>query len=166
MKVESNIINKVLQFDHSLRQFAQSLTHNPEDVNDLLQDTYVKVIVNSNYYKEDTNLKAWVCTIMKNTFINNYRRKQKERNLVIQTEDLYHLKDYVPDPGNTADMRYSVSEINKVIMKQQEDQRQPLEMYIDGYKYQEIADTMNISIGTVKSRIFFTRKKIMEELKN
>ncbi|MDR1112358.1 MAG: RNA polymerase sigma factor [Bacteroidales bacterium] len=166
METKPNIINRVLQFDHSLRQFAQSLTPNLEDVNDLLQDTYVKVMVNSSYYKEDTNLKAWVCTIMKNTFINNYRRRQKERGSVIQTEDLYHLKDYVSDPSNTADMRSCVAEINKAIMKQQEEQRQPLEMYIDGYKYQEIADAMNISIGTVKSRIFFTRKKIMEELKN
>jgi len=166
MEIKPNIINRVLQYDQSLRQFAQSLTSNPEDVNDLLQDTYMKVIVNSSYYKEDTNLKAWVCTIMKNTFINNYRRKQKERNTVIQTEDLYHLQDYVSDPSSAADMHFCTTEINKIIMKQQEEQRKPLEMYIDGYKYHEIADAMNVSIGTVKSRIFFTRKKIMEELKN
>lgn len=166
MEIKPNIINKVLQYDQNLRQFAQSLTSNPEDVNDLLQDTYVKVMVNSNYYKEDTNLKAWVCTIMKNTFINNYRRKQKERNTIIQTEDLYHLQDYVSDPSSAADMHFCTTEIDKVIMRQQEEQRKPLEMFIDGYKYHEIADEMNISIGTVKSRIFFTRKKIMEELKN
>jgi RNA polymerase sigma-70 factor (ECF subfamily) len=166
MEIKPNLINRVLQYDQSLRQFAQSLTPDPEDVNDLLQDTYIKVMVNSSYYREDTNLKAWVCTIMKNTFINNYRRKQKERNMVIQTENLYYLRDYVSDPSSAADMHFCVTEINKVIMKQQEEQRKPLEMYIDGYKYHEIADEMNISIGTVKSRIFFTRKKIMEELAN
>lgn len=160
------LIERVLNLEQGLRQYAYSLTMNLEDANDLVQDTYMKVIVNSDYYKEDTNLKAWVYTIMKNTFINNYRRKQRSKIMVEQSEDLYHLNNFVSNPSDAADMNFYVKDINEKILEKKEDQRKPFEMFLDGFKYQEIADEMNISIGTVKSRIFFTRKKLMEDLKD
>lgn len=163
---DKTIIQQVMNYDSGLKQFALSLTLNEDDANDLLQDTYVKVIQFSSKYSENTNLKAWVFTIMKNTFINNYRRKQRCKVLVDQSEDLYYLNNLVSDPSDAADMRHYVSEINKKILEKKEDQRKPFEMFLDGYKYQEIADLMNLSIGTVKSRIFFTRKKLMEDLKD
>ena len=103
---------------------------------------------------------------MKNTFINNYRRKQRSKIIVEQNEDLYHLNNYVSSPSDSADMNFYVKDINEKILEKKEDQRKPFEMFLDGFKYQEIADEMNISIGTVKSRIFFTRKKLMEDLKD
>ena len=164
--VEKDLINRALQYDQGLRQYAYSLTLNIDDANDLLQDTYLKVIQNSDYYKDDSNLKAWVYTIMKNTFINNYRRKQRSKVIVEQTEDLYHLNNYVSSPSDAADMNFYVKDINEKILAKKEEQRKPFEMFLDGFKYQEIAEVMNISIGTVKSRIFFTRKKLMEDLKD
>lgn len=161
-----NLIDKALKYDQGLRQYAFSLTLNQDDTNDLVQDTYVKIIQNSDYFKEDTNLKAWIYTIMKNTFINNYRRKQRSKVIVEQSEDLYHLKNMASSPSDAADMNFYVKDINEKILEKKEDQRKPFEMFLDGYKYQEIADEMNISIGTVKSRIFFTRKKLMEELQD
>jgi RNA polymerase sigma-70 factor (ECF subfamily) len=164
--INQTVIEQVLQIDHNLRQFAYSLTSDPDDVNDLVQDTYLKVCLNSHYYKADTNLKAWAYTIMKNTFINQYKRKQRIKNTVTQTDNLAYQYEYVTNPSDNADMKVWMSEINTAISKQPDKQRKPLEMFIEGHKYHEIADAMNLSIGTVKSRIFFARKKIMEELKD
>lgn len=160
------IVERALSLQQDLMQYAYSLTVNRYDADDLLQDTYLKVMQYSSYFKSETNLKAWVYTIMKNTFINNYRRKQRSKIVVEQSEDLYHLNNMVTDASDAADAKYYASEINKLILAKDEDQRKPFEMYLDGYKYQEIANEMNISIGTVKSRIFFTRKKLMEDLKD
>lgn len=164
MKENASLIEKTLQMDSHLRQYAVSLTMNLDDAEDLLQDTYLKVMQNENSYKEDTNLKAWVITIMKNTFINNYRRKQRSKVFIDQSEDLYYLSNSVFSNEDNADMHLYYTEINKKIQEKKEEQKKPFEMFIDGYKYQEIADEMNISIGTVKSRIFFMRKRLMEEL--
>jgi RNA polymerase sigma-70 factor (ECF subfamily) len=164
MKENASLIEKTLQMDSHLRQYAVSLTMNLDDAEDLLQDTYLKVIQNENSYKEDTNLKAWVITIMKNTFINNYRRKQRSKVFIDQSEDLLYLSNSVSSNEDNADMHLYYTEINKKIQEKKEEQKKPFEMFIDGYKYQEIADEMNISIGTVKSRIFFMRKRLMEEL--
>lgn len=164
MKENASLIEKTLQMDSHLRQYAVSLTMNLDDAEDLLQDTYLKVMQNENSYKEDTNLKAWVITIMKNTFINNYRRKQRSKVFIDQSEDLYYLSNSVSSNEDNADMHLYYTEINKKIQEKKEEQKKPFEMFIDGYKYQEIADEMNISIGTVKSRIFFMRKRLMEEL--
>lgn len=164
MKENASLIEKTLQMDSHLRQYAVSLTMNLDDAEDLLQDTYLKVMQNENSYKEDTNLKAWVITIMKNTFINNYRRKQRSKVFIDQSEDLYYLSNTITSKEDNADMHLYYTEINKKIQEKKEEQKKPFEMFIDGYKYQEIADEMNISIGTVKSRIFFMRKRLMEEL--
>lgn len=164
MKENASLIEKTLQMDSHLRQYAVSLTMNLDDAEDLLQDTYLKVMQNENSYKEDTNLKAWVITIMKNTFINNYRRKQRSKVFIDQSENLYYLSNSVSSNEDNADMHLYYTEINKKIQEKKEEQKKPFEMFIDGYKYQEIADEMNISIGTVKSRIFFMRKRLMEEL--
>ena len=164
MKENASLIEKTLQMDSHLRQYAVSLTMNLDDAEDLLQDTYLKVMQTENSYKEDTNLKAWVITIMKNTFINNYRRKQRSKVFIDQSEDLYYLSNSVSSNEDNADMHLYYTEINKKIQEKKEEQKKPFEMFIDGYKYQEIADEMNISIGTVKSRIFFMRKRLMEEL--
>lgn len=159
-----SLIDKALKYDQGLRQYAFSLTLNQDDANDLVQETYLKIMQNSDYFKENTNLKAWIYTIMKNSFINNYRRKQRSKVFVEQSEDLYHLNNLASNPSDDADMNFYVKDINEKIMEKKEDQRKPFEMFLDGFKYQEIADEMNISIGTVKSRIFFTRKKLMEDL--
>ena len=164
--MEQSVIAQVMKYDNTLRQFALSLTLNADDAEDLLQDTYLKVLQFSNKYSENTNLKAWVFTIMKNTFINSYRRKQRSKILVDQSEDLYYLNNLVSDPSDAADMHHYVTELNKKIMEKKEEQRKPFELFLDGYKYQEIADIMNLSIGTVKSRIFFTRKKLMDDLRD
>jgi len=161
-----------IEFDHklislykNLEYYANLLTSNGDEAKDLIQDTYLKALSNREKFADDTNLKAWTYTIMKNTFINNYRRNQKANTIIASTQDLFYLKITRKTNFPSPNSRISEKEINKSISKLDSGQRMPFEMHNQGYKYKEIADHLNISIGTVKSRIFFTRRKLMDTLK-
>lgn len=148
----------------NLERFAMSLTSNHEDAKDLLQETFAKAITYREKYEANTNLKAWTFTIMKNTFINNYRRTMKANTTFDHTDDLYYLNLNNPSTNENPDSQYSVKEIEKSINELTDEFRLPFIMHTQGYKYKEIADKLDLKIGTVKSRIFFTRKKLMEKL--
>ena len=150
----------------NLERFALSLTSNNEDAKDLLQETFAKAIAYREKFEENTNLKAWTFTIMKNTFINNYRRNIKANTTFDNTEDLYYLNLNKESAFQTPDSEFSVKEIKRKINELSDEFKQPFLMHTEGYKYKEIADKLNLKIGTVKSRIFFTRKKLMEKLKD
>jgi len=148
----------------NLEYFAYSLTSNQEDANDLLQDTYLKALTYREKFVKDDNLKAWMFTIMKNTFINNYRRNVKANTIIDGSKDLYYLN--LPKDSGFADPVSSCNtrDIEKAIASLEEEYKIPFTMHLKGFKYKEIAETLGISIGTVKSRIFFTRKKLMAKL--
>jgi RNA polymerase sigma-70 factor (ECF subfamily) len=148
----------------NLNHFALTLTSNTEDAKDLVQDTYLKVLSSEDKYEKNTNLKAWMLTIMRNTFINNYRKRKRINDLMGDNKDSTPLKVQTLQSPDHADINYHVKEINKHINNIDDEQRIPFEMFLDGYKYKEIADEMDISLGTVKSRIFFTRKKLQNKL--
>ena len=161
-----------IDFDHkliglyqNLEYYANMLTSNREEAKDLVQDTYLKALANRDKFAGDTNLKAWTYTIMKNTFINNYRRTQKANTIIDSTEDLFYLNISRKSDFPSPESHISEKELRKSISKLDSDQRTPFEMHHNGYKYKEIADALNISIGTVKSRIFFTRRKLMDNLR-
>ncbi len=150
----------------NLEYFAYSLTANQEDANDLLQDTYLKALTYRDKFVKEDNLKAWMFTIMKNTFINNYRRNAKANTIIDGSKDLYYLNS-TKDSGfaDPASM-YNTKDIEAAIASLEDEYKIPFTMHLKGYKYKEIAKQLNISIGTVKSRIFFTRKKLMSKLKD
>ena len=150
----------------NLERFALSLTSNTEDAKDLLQETFVKAITYRDKFEDNTNLKAWTFTIMKNTFINNYRRTIKANTTFDNTDDLYYLNLNKESASNTPDSEFSVKEIYKSINELSDEFKLPFLMHTQGYKYKEIAEELSLKIGTVKSRIFFTRKKLMEKLKD
>lgn len=158
--------HKLLNLQDSLTFFAKSLTANDEEAKDLVQETNIKALTNREKFQPDTNLKAWTYTIMKNTFINNYRRKVKANTIIDTTEDLYYLNNTKSTKFESPESNLSKEEIQRNIKALDENQRKPFEMHTQGYKYKEIADKLNLSIGTVKSRIFFTRKKLMEKLQD
>jgi len=158
--------NNLVQMKSNLQRFAMSLTSDRDTALDLVQDTYLKAITYKDKFVDYSNLKAWVFTIMKNTFINNYRRNVKENTIIDGTQDLYYLnmphdKGFVSPESN-----YAQAEIEKAIDSLSDDFRIPFRMHIDGFKYHEIADKLGLKIGTVKSRIFFTRQKLMLILKD
>jgi len=158
--------HKLLSLKDNLQYFAYSLTANHEDANDLIQDTYLKAIVHKDKFDPATNLKAWIYTIMKNTFINKYRKDIKVNTIIDNTKDLYYLNNSGQSDIVTPDSKYNHAELVKVIDNLEDEHRIPFQMHFQGYKYKEIAETLNLSIGTVKSRIFFSRKKLMEKLKD
>lgn len=158
--------NELINMEDSLERFALSLTSNREEAKDLLQETYLKALTYREKFVEFTNLKAWAYTIMKNTFINNYRKSVRENTTVDNTKDLYYLNNSKESHLERPDSEYSIGEINKAIDKLDDDFKVPFRMHTEGYKYKEIADKLDLKIGTVKSRIFFTRKKLMDSLQD
>jgi len=157
---------KLTGLSANLERFALSLTANKEDAKDLLQETFAKAISYREKFIDNTNLKAWTFTIMKNTFINNYRRASKSNTTFDNTNDLYYLNLNRESKGDSPDSQYYTKEINIAINELEDEFRVPFIMHTQGYKYKEIADELNLKIGTVKSRIFFTRKKLIEKLKD
>jgi RNA polymerase sigma-70 factor (ECF subfamily) len=162
-----------LEFQHSLvklednlKRFAYSLTSDKEEAKDLMQETYLKALVYRDKFVHYDNLKAWTFTIMKNTFINNYRRSARQNANRDLTRELYYLNQSVTTGNDDPNSAYSRKEIEKKIDLLEDEFRIPFQMHNKGFKYKEIADELNLNIGTVKSRIFFSRKKLMESLKD
>ncbi|MDE7458371.1 MAG: RNA polymerase sigma factor, partial [Muribaculaceae bacterium] len=138
------------------------LTSNRDDAYDLLQDTTLKALDNEDKYADNTNFKGWVFTIMRNIFINNYRRAGRAATVVDTTENLYHLNLSQDSGLETPEGSFGAGEITDAINEFSEEYRIPFSMHVAGYKYNEIAEQMNLPLGTVKSRIFFARKKLQE----
>ena len=158
-EIRQSFRDEIISMRGKLNHFAMSLTSDHEEAKDLVQETYLKALIYADKYEEDTNLKAWVLTIMRNTFINDYRKRKRVNEIIGENIDTHHLASRAKSLDK-ADVKYHVKEINKQINNIADEQRIPFEMFLDGYKYKEIADRMHISLGTVKSRIFFTRKKL------
>lgn len=155
-KFQSNLMN----LQANLLNFAYMLTSNRDDAYDLLQDTTLKALDNEDKYAKNTNFKGWVFTIMRNIFINNYRRAGRAATVVDTTENLYHLNLCQESGIETPEGAYGVNEISAAIDEIADEYRIPFVMHVQGYKYNEIAEHMNLPLGTVKSRIFFARKKL------
>ena len=156
----------LIEMRSNMHRFAMSLTYDHDTALDLVQDTYLKALTYKDKFVDYTNLKAWVFTIMKNTFINNYRRSQKENTLMDPTNDLYYLNQPHDKGFISPESSYSEAEISKAIDSLEDEFRIPFKMHIEGYKYKEISEKLDLKIGTVKSRIFFTRQKLMLTLKD
>lgn len=156
----TNFQAKLIALQGNLLNFAYMLTSNRDDAYDLLQDTTLKVLDSEDKYVDNTNFKGWVFTIMRNIFINNYRRVVRESTIVDQTEDLYHLNLPQDSGFESPDGSVTVNEITDAINSFSDDYRVPFSMHVAGYKYEEIAEKMNLPLGTVKSRIFFARKRL------
>ena len=158
--------NALLGLSEKLHYYALSLTSDSERADDLLQETFLKALTYRDKFAQNTNFKAWIYTIMKNTFINDYRRNVKTKNTFDGSGNDLHLlysKDVVyPGP----DSFYSSKEITKTIDSLEDEYKIPFTMFLDGYKYKEIAEELDLPLGTVKSRNFFTRKKLEKALKD
>ncbi len=152
--------SKLTSLQGHMLNFAYMLTSNKDDAYDLLQDTTLKALNNRDKYVDNTNFKGWVFTIMRNLFINNYRRAVRTNTIVDRTEDLYHLNLSQDSGLSTPEGSLSAKEISEAINEYSDDYRIPFSMHVQGYKYNEIAEKMNLPLGTVKSRIFFARKKL------
>lgn len=147
-----------------LKPFAINLTRDNEAANDLYQDTLYKALANQEKYSVGTNIKAWLYTIMRNIFINNYRRKAKQKTIFDSTPNDYLINQQQATVSNVAESDMRIKEINKAIRQLPEIFKTPFLLYFDGYKYNEIADVLHEPLGTIKSRIHFARKLLKEQI--
>ncbi|MFP4663236.1 MAG: sigma-70 family RNA polymerase sigma factor [Bacteroidales bacterium] len=163
--MKTNDFNKqLIDLKDNLKYFAYSLVSDDEEANDLVQETFFKALSNQDKYMDNTNFKAWVFTILKNTFINNYNKASRQKTAFDNTKDAYFINSNQSDNSITPDSTYTANEIHKAIDNLDDAYRIPFMRFTHGYKYQEIAEEMDLPIGTVKSRIFFARKKLMGQL--
>ena len=166
MKTNDTFKQRLLGLQGNLLNFAYQLTTNREEAQDLLQDTTLKALDNEEKYVDNVNFKGWIFTIMRNIFINNYRQTVRKATVIDQTEDLYHLNISQESGLSTPEGSYAVKEISSVLDEFTDDYRIPFNMYVAGYKYNEIAEKMNLPLGTIKSRIFFARKRLRKRLQD
>jgi RNA polymerase sigma-70 factor (ECF subfamily) len=157
---------KLLGMQENMMNFALSLTANRDDAKDLMQETSLKVLDNKEKYVDNRNFKGWVLTVMRNIFINQYHKIVRTQTVIDQNIDLYAL-DIINDSGfGSPDSSMQLQEITNAIHSLNHDLKVPFSMYVSGYQYNEIAETLHLPIGTVKSRIFFARKELREKLKD
>ena len=162
----TNFTKDLLSIQDDLLRFAYKLTADREDANDLLQETSLKALDNEDKYMPETNFKGWVYTIMRNIFINNYRKIVREQTFVDQTDNLYHLNSSTEPTAESTDPAYDLTDMHRVVNALPSEYKVPFSMHVAGFKYREIAEKLGLPLGTVKSRIFCTRQKLQQELKD
>ena len=156
--------NRFDQLSTLLQAFAYNLTKNGEDAKDLFQETAFRAMTNREKFRPGTNFKAWLFTIMKNIFINNYRKRTKANMIMDSTENLFYLNSGRETIANGGETNMLMKEMTQMIERLDDSIRVPFLMHYRGFKYQEIADYLNLPLGTVKSRIFFARKDLKEQI--
>jgi RNA polymerase sigma-70 factor, ECF subfamily len=149
----------------SMNSFAYNLTKNSEEAKDLYQETAIRALVNKEKFTPGTNFKAWCFTIMKNIFINNYRKKSKSATIVDTTDNLFYINSGSVMVENDGNRNIFMNELQVMIDALDDATKIPFEMHCDGFKYQEIADELGLPLGTIKSRIFFARKELKSKMR-
>ena len=147
-----------------LKPFAVNLTKDTESAKDLFQETLYKALANQEKYNVGTNIKAWLFTIMRNIFINDYRRKVKQQTIFDSTPNDYLINQRQSSISNTAETDLRIKEIYRAIHELPDIFKTPFLLYFEGYKYHEIADELQEPLGTIKSRIHFARKLLKEQI--
>jgi len=147
-----------------LRAFTRRFTSDRDESLDLVQDTILKALSYKDKFREDTNLKGWLFTIMRNTFFNNYRKNQRAKTSFDNTKDLYFLNVEDTHTFNGPARTYEYNDIWNHVNSLHDELLIPFKMHTSGYKYYEIAEQQKIPIGTVKNRIHKARKELQKKL--
>lgn len=166
MATKQTLEHDLVKLQPNMLNFAMSLTTNKEEAKDLTQETTLKALTNMDKYYDDTNFKGWIFTIMRNIFVNNYRRAVRSQTIIDQSENQYLINQQLDAGFESPESRYSYKEMTKVLNSFSDEYKEPFLLHFLGYKYEEIAEKLSLPLGTVKSRIFFTRKRLQEILKD
>lgn len=156
----------ILAMEQDLHRFAYKLTADRDSANDLVQDCVLQALDNREKFTYTKNLKGWMYTLMRNIFVNNYRRTVRELNII---DDSYSIgqQNLIEDgDSDRFEFIYDMKHLYRVINSIPEDMKVPFQMFVAGFKYREIAEKLGLPMGTVKSRLFFIRKRLKEELKD
>ena len=149
----------------NLKPYALKLTKDKDEADDLLQETVFKAYSNRDKFQEGTNLKAWMYTIMRNTFITNYQRMVRRKTFIDTTENNHFINSSGSMLENRAAGDFVLRDVNRAIDSLKDMYKVPFTMYFRGFKYHEIAEKLGIPIGTVKNRIHIARKELKDQLK-
>ncbi len=149
----------------ALENFAKKLTRNQTEAEDLVQETAIKAFRGMHTFKEGTSFKSWSFTILKNTFITKYNKRRKRNVVNAPIEDFTHALSSKHAVKNDAISQLKIKEIKGCIRQLSPKSKIPFLMHIEGYQYNEIADSLDIPIGTVKSRINYARTKLKSIMK-
>lgn len=147
-----------------LKPFAFTLTRDNETAKDLMQETLFRALANKEKYNVGTNIKAWMYTIMRNIFINDYRKKSRQNTMFDSTPNDFLLNHNQTAVANAAEVSLKLKDIQAAIHELPEIFKHPFVLYFEGYKYNEIATLLNEPLGTIKSRIHFARKLLKEQM--
>lgn len=158
----------ILAIEPDLHRFAYKLTADYDTANDLVQDSVLLALDKQQKFTHTTNLKGWMYTLMRNIFVNNYRRTVRENTLIENTYSMTGRGLFEGDAEDTErfEFVYDMKLLYKIVNSIPEEMKRPFQMFVAGFKYREIADKLNLPIGTVKSRLFFVRKRLKEDLKD
>ena len=160
--MDNTMYLQLQEITQTLRAFALKLTGSVADADDLYQDTSLRIMANADKYRQGTNFKAWAITIMRNIFINNYRKKVRRGTILDETPNQYFLTSGDNAVPNGGEEKVAYKELLKMVSALPEDFKRPFWMAYKGYKYDEIAQELDAPLGTIKSRIFFARKRLQK----
>jgi len=158
--------NTLINHSTFLEGVAIKFTKDRDEASDLKQDTFLKALANKDKYRPGTNIKGWLYTIMRNTFINQYRKRKSRNTFSDESENQYFINQKEAHPDSRTDGLITRNHIDSVIKKTDPHYVDSFLMHFEGYKYEEISNILEIPLGTVKSRIFLARKKLMNQLKD
>ena len=155
-------VNKI---ESLLFGFAMRLTRNKDNAQDLMQETMMRCFDKRDRFQEGTNFKSWSTTVMYNSYINHYRKRKTKNKVIKPVENFNFMVENKSMEGDA----YSIimmKELTGMVSNLSDDYKIPFKMFVDGYQYDEIAEKLNIPMGTVKSRIFYARKKLKGMVKS
>ncbi|HET9487725.1 MAG TPA: sigma-70 family RNA polymerase sigma factor [Chryseosolibacter sp.] len=162
--IKTDLTDQIAAERGNLEKLTRRFTLDHEESSDLVQETMLKALLYKDSFREDTNLKAWLFTIMRNTFINSYRKNKRIQSFCDNTKELYFLNVADNHTFSSPESGYEYGDLWKNVNELREELLVPFKLHTSGYKYQEIADHLRIPIGTVKNRIFQARKEIQGKL--
>ena len=149
----------ILAIQPDLHRFAYKLTADRDSANDLVQDCVLQALDNQEKFTYSKNLKG-------NIFVNNYRRTVREMNIMDDNYSINQQYQIEDEDADRFEFTYDMKHLYRVIHSIPEEMKVPFQMFVAGFKYREIADKLGLPMGTVKSRLFFIRKRLKEELKD
>lgn len=171
IKKQKDFDDEIIPHMDALYNFALRLTSDPNDAEDLVQDTIVKAYRFFSSYEKGTNAKAWMFRILKNSFINNYRKTSKKPSQVDYDEVSSYYESVRADSTDTTDLESLMfremmdDDLSEALSRLPEDFRTVVLLCdVDGYTYEEIANMLDVPIGTIRSRLHRGRNLLKTEL--